>query len=149
MRAIWSFSGCNVDGRVSAPARCGGLDVTLSDNAVSLLRFSSKFHSCIKAMSERINKYGAHFVHAVNILVLFPSTVHFVFFTQGKMQMQCVKIYIQKYLRICVCMHTCVYFLGVYITLYIQFNEEQKQVFFLTLCFMTELCSVIQCTSFD
>lgn len=94
MRATWSFLGCNVDVRVGAPARCRGLDVTLSDNAFTPLGFSYKFYSCINAVSEHISKYGVCLVHPVNVLFLFPNVVHFIFFARGKMQMQCIKRYI-------------------------------------------------------
>lgn len=88
-----------MDVRVGAPARCIDLNMTLSDNAVTLLGFRSRFYSYIKAMSEHTNKYGVYFVLAVNIQVLFPNTVQFIFFARGKTQ--CVKRYIIKYMNIC------------------------------------------------
>lgn len=94
MRTIWNFADCNVDVRVGALARCKDLDVTLSDSTATPSGFHSQFYSCMKAMSEHSNKYGVHFLHAVSIPFLFPNIVDSIFFSQGKMQMQCVKKYI-------------------------------------------------------
>lgn len=86
-------------------------------------------------MSEHTNKYRVHFVHAVNTLVLFPNTVQFIFFAEGKMQMQCAKRYIYKYIHIClyvymgilcvymhtniyVCMYIGVYYMFIYLCIY-------------------------------
>lgn len=69
-------------------------------------------------MSEHTNKYRVHFVHAVNTLVLFPNTVQFIFFAEGKMQMQCAKRYIYINTYIYVCMYIWVYYVFICIQTY-------------------------------
>lgn len=130
MTARWSFSGCHVHVKMGVPARCRGLDVTLSVNPVTSLGFSSKFYSCVKAMSEHTNKYGVYFVHAVNTPALFLYTVCFVFFFSGEnTNAMCMKIYIKIHTYVSVYVYMCIFIMCLYTYEYIWFNEEQKHNF--------------------